>query len=388
MHSGWIHVCYERDLINELTQVAIGDLELGIARRGKNISIFDARCPHRGAHLCFGGKLNEDSITCPFHGFKIGIGKSVTKFHVQLIESFTVGGLVFARPVASKSTGMKELLVLLDSDHFFVPGFELHLRASAQMVIENAFDQAHFQPVHDILNQPYLATCITEGGAFQATGTFTVPSSQWQGAKPSEQISVPFTATAFSPTIVLSQLGGEHPYYMLTTTQPISDRSCIARLSLIMPHGSGGNPPSEQDCTYLLGNTWLGHQFLNLSSAICLFKVFTNFADLSKKMSAPRETELFVREQNAQEEPVKGRILWIHGYTLDGSIWAEIWERMPEFNHFAPDLPGHGKSRRIAGNDALRDLTDSIIQLANEREVTHLVGISFGGMIAPRAWEA
>ena len=32
--------------------------------------VFDAHCPHLGAHLGFGGKVCGDGIVCPFHGWQ------------------------------------------------------------------------------------------------------------------------------------------------------------------------------------------------------------------------------------------------------------------------------------------------------------------------------
>jgi nitrite reductase/ring-hydroxylating ferredoxin subunit len=33
------------------------------------VHVFDAYCPHQGAHLGRGGKLEDDAVRCPFHGF-------------------------------------------------------------------------------------------------------------------------------------------------------------------------------------------------------------------------------------------------------------------------------------------------------------------------------
>src|SRR4029077_8416311 len=37
-------------------------------------------------------------------------------------------------------------------------------------------------------------------------------------------------------------------------------------------------------------------------------------------------------------------VLWIHGYTLDSSLWADLWQRLPGYRHIGVDLPGHGSS--------------------------------------------
>ncbi len=48
----------------------VNDAEL-IARRDASgaVRIFDAFCPHQGAHLGFGGVIDRDCLRCPFHGF-------------------------------------------------------------------------------------------------------------------------------------------------------------------------------------------------------------------------------------------------------------------------------------------------------------------------------
>lgn len=48
----------------------VDDVEL-IARRdaGGGVRVYDAFCPHQGAHLGFGGVIDHDCLRCPFHGF-------------------------------------------------------------------------------------------------------------------------------------------------------------------------------------------------------------------------------------------------------------------------------------------------------------------------------
>jgi len=46
-----------------------------ICVRGRNrqVKIFDAHCPHLGAHLGVGGNIKNDIITCPFHGWQFNL---------------------------------------------------------------------------------------------------------------------------------------------------------------------------------------------------------------------------------------------------------------------------------------------------------------------------
>ncbi|HXT68724.1 MAG TPA: alpha/beta hydrolase [Vicinamibacterales bacterium] len=83
-----------------------------------------------------------------------------------------------------------------------------------------------------------------------------------------------------------------------------------------------------------------------------------------------------------QSKPTGDAILWLHGYTLDSSIWEELWSELPEFRHIGLDLPGHGQSRSMTPDEDLRSLSRTISSFAGELTVKYLAGISFGGMIA------
>lgn len=78
-------------------------------------------------------------------------------------------------------------------------------------------------------------------------------------------------------------------------------------------------------------------------------------------------------------------LLWVHGYTLDGSIWGPIWDRLPEFAHVAPDLPGHGAARPLRAGDTLADIARAALDCADFHGAEQLVGLSFGGMVALEA---
>src|SRR5690349_18065891 len=69
---GWYQVAFERDLQRELTPASLGATRLLLVR-GEGVRAFDATCPHRGAHLGFGGRLEGDAVRCPFHGYRIGL---------------------------------------------------------------------------------------------------------------------------------------------------------------------------------------------------------------------------------------------------------------------------------------------------------------------------
>jgi 2-succinyl-6-hydroxy-2,4-cyclohexadiene-1-carboxylate synthase len=78
-------------------------------------------------------------------------------------------------------------------------------------------------------------------------------------------------------------------------------------------------------------------------------------------------------------------VLWIHGYTLDSTIWRRLWAELPGWRHAGVDLAGHGQSRSLRSDDTLTSLAGMVVRIARHHHLRHLVGLSFGGMVALQA---
>jgi pimeloyl-ACP methyl ester carboxylesterase len=76
------------------------------------------------------------------------------------------------------------------------------------------------------------------------------------------------------------------------------------------------------------------------------------------------------------------KVLWIHGYSMDSSVWDELWALLPAWHHIGIDLPGHGASRPIRPTDDLRSLALRLGEVALRHSVRHLAALSFGTMLA------
>jgi nitrite reductase/ring-hydroxylating ferredoxin subunit len=255
MHGrGWYQVAFESELTREVTPAAVGARRLLLLRMPEGLRITDATCPHRGADLGHGGRLDNGAIVCPFHGFHIGIGKpGAHGLHVRDYPSLVIGGLVFARPCDGHDNGFASMMKELGRQRIIVPGFTLKLRAAAEMVIENAFDQAHFRSVHGIGLHGGFRLRPSETGELAVEGSFELPSSPWQRGRPGTEGSVvPFTARAFSPGLVVSHLGGKYPYGVITAATPTPEGGCIIRLSLALEPDRTNRAPSRELIDFLL----------------------------------------------------------------------------------------------------------------------------------------
>jgi len=91
--------------------------------------------------------------------------------------------------------------------------------------------------------------------------------------------------------------------------------------------------------------------------------------------------------------PDDGGVLWIHGYTIDSTIWEHLWSLLPDWSHYGIDLPGHGTSPSLPPGTRLSEFGRQLAEGAIARGIRHIVGLSFGtvialevAMIAPRSF--
>lgn len=94
-------------------------------------------------------------------------------------------------------------------------------------------------------------------------------------------------------------------------------------------------------------------------------------------MTTPATTHLRFRE--AGRGPA---VLWIHGYTMDSSVWAELWERLPGWRHVGVDLPGHGQSPPLVPGLTLAGLAAQVAEVAEAVGARRVVGLSLGSCVA------
>ncbi|NUO97740.1 MAG: alpha/beta hydrolase [Nonomuraea sp.] len=75
-------------------------------------------------------------------------------------------------------------------------------------------------------------------------------------------------------------------------------------------------------------------------------------------------------------------VLWIHGYTMDASVWEPLWGLLPGWRHVGVDLPGHGRSGPLRPGTSLPELAAELAALARAESARLVVAESIGSMIA------
>ncbi|MBT6178686.1 MAG: aromatic ring-hydroxylating dioxygenase subunit alpha [Deltaproteobacteria bacterium] len=263
---GWFAVGYSDEIKSgEVKGLAYFGTKYAAFRdeEGK-LSILDAYCPHLGADMSVGGKVESGCIRCPFHAWKFdGSGKCT---EVPYAKKIPRGAKVGSHPV-SEVNG----IVFMWHDpsgeepHYEIPVVEQHssddwldwsinsvvIKTHPREVVENVADAAHFPTVHnthvdkfDNIYEEHKATQLTEGIAYPRGGgedKFTL------------------NATYHGPAYQVTYMKGviESIYFQAHT--PIDENTLQLRFGVSLPVLGGDTEKSKKFAAMYVQNLTTGY---------------------------------------------------------------------------------------------------------------------------------
>ncbi|HZS37636.1 MAG TPA: Rieske 2Fe-2S domain-containing protein [Polyangia bacterium] len=167
--NGWFQVAYSDELApGAVMPLSYFGREL-VAFRGADgqASVLDAFCPHLGAHLGYGGKVQGDAIVCPFHAWKFDACGGCTevpyakkippKAKLRAWPVREVNGLILVWHHAEDAPPQWEIPALAEVGSDEWTPYERRrwkVKTRNQEMAENAVDSAHFHFLHGTMNQP------------------------------------------------------------------------------------------------------------------------------------------------------------------------------------------------------------------------------------------
>lgn len=209
--------------------------EEGVAR------ILDAYCPHMGAHLGHGGKVEGETIRCPFHAWSFdGAGqctrvpyasKIPAKAKMRVWDVVEKNGMIY---VWHDQDGLGPDWVVPDLEAYgtdrFLPWNHsmLEIKTHPREIIENLVDTGHFMPVHGTDARAFrnefhghVGVQYNEGVAYPLGG----------GADP-----YTLTATYYGPGYMVTHMKGVMESVLINAHTPIEPGRLHLRFAVSLRH--------------------------------------------------------------------------------------------------------------------------------------------------------
>jgi phenylpropionate dioxygenase-like ring-hydroxylating dioxygenase large terminal subunit len=124
--------------------------------------VFDAHCPHLGAHLGFGGRVVGNGIRCPFHGWRFdragclaevpGLSKKPPSVRARAYPVQETNGFIHVWYHAGRTEPAYDVMEFRSDAEAWTPWRTnaYRVRVHVQDMTENILDRAHFTTVHDM----------------------------------------------------------------------------------------------------------------------------------------------------------------------------------------------------------------------------------------------
>lgn len=230
--DGWFRVAYADELgAGEVRPLRYFGTELVLFRdEAGTARVLDAYCPHLGAHLGHGGKVEGEGIRCPFHAWKwAGDGRCLDVPYARKIpprariRSWPVrerNGLVLvwhhARE-AEPSWEIPELPELASDDWTPLEVRRWTVRSRWLDMNENAVDKVHFHYVHGTPVIPEARVTV-EGHVLRVENVMKMST-------PRGEVDASLTTTDYGPAFQTVHITGAVDTLMVNTATPIDDET-------------------------------------------------------------------------------------------------------------------------------------------------------------------
>lgn len=160
--NDWLAAAYSDDLTYKPIQVVILEERIVLFRTKKAVRAFKDLCIHRGAALS-GGKVADDCIVCPYHGWEYDADGMCVKIPQQTPEKVIPPKARTIKYACIEKYGIIWVKLSGSAEEASVPYYEEYadkafktvtadrfvLKAAAPRVVENFLDVSHLAFVHD-----------------------------------------------------------------------------------------------------------------------------------------------------------------------------------------------------------------------------------------------
>lgn len=280
-----------------------------VCYRGESgeLHVSDAFCPHFGAHLGHGGKVEGDCIRCPFHGWKWGpdgqnveipysrpdkMNLRLRKWNVAEVDGLALlwYGAEGEPPSRPAPSFIPEPLTYADDFYDIWPGCAdvwTNLRFPAQVVAENSGDAAHFCYVHGASDVPEIIDYSADGPRFETH--FSVRygghrASTW--ATPNGPVDGKLSTVMHGIGLAAGIITSFDTVYTLASTTPIDAGTSDHRATVWVPKLRGDGSPLDES----VRDRWANQQ---RTQHVADFPVWENMTYIERPPFAQAEAKAF-----------------------------------------------------------------------------------------------
>jgi phenylpropionate dioxygenase-like ring-hydroxylating dioxygenase large terminal subunit len=184
--NGWFQVAYSDELpLGGVLPIKYFGKDLVLFRTSTGApQVLDAHCPHLGAHLGYGGRVEDDSLRCPFHGWCFagdGHCTSIPYTHKiparAQLRSWPVvevnGTLMVYHHALGQAPDCRVPVApqLTDPDWIVLGRFRWQYPTHLQEMVDNAADPLHLVHLHGVM-MPATSSTEERDGDLKLTTSF------------------------------------------------------------------------------------------------------------------------------------------------------------------------------------------------------------------------
>jgi len=239
---GWFSLGRLADLSNEpVSRARAMGQDLVIWRDGGDINVFDAYCPHLGAHFAVGGRVEDGCLVCPFHEWTFAADgtnadipyadrpnrKARVRTYPTLVRNRHL--LFWYHPDPEAQPGW-DIPDIVPTDAVECLRFNKRVRSVWQELAENSVDMAHFKSVHGMSQAGRMGDMVIDGPirTVQSAQSFKTSKGEFEGA---------IESTSYGPGVGVVLFDLMTRVTLISANTPVDEDEIEVRFTLYHPAG-------------------------------------------------------------------------------------------------------------------------------------------------------
>jgi len=239
---GWFSLGRLDDLSDEpVSRVRAMGQDLVIWRDGDAVNVFDAYCPHLGAHFAVGGRVEDGCLVCPFHEWTFA--PDGTNVDIPYADRANRKARVRTYPTIVRNRNLLfwyhpdpdvepqwDIPQVVADDAVECLRFNKRVRSVWQELAENSVDMAHFKSVHGMSQAGRMGDMTIDGAVrrVESAQSFKTSKGEFEGA---------IVSTSYGPGVGVVIFDLMTQVTLISANTPVNDDEIEVRFTLYHAEG-------------------------------------------------------------------------------------------------------------------------------------------------------